>query len=80
VKTARTATAGHRREPIEQQRFALRGERAGLLVPHVDELDTTRCQVGGKGVQRVADDAVAVLDTGLLHGIDNDSCYFLTHC
>jgi hypothetical protein len=80
MQAPRAATARHGRETVQQECLTLRGEGAGLLVPHVNELDTDWCKIGGKSVQGVPDDAVAMLDAGFLHRLNDDSRYFLTHC
>jgi hypothetical protein len=46
---------------------------------HVDELNVTAAQTGGKRVQRIPYDAVAILDTSCLQGLNNDLRYFLAH-
>jgi hypothetical protein len=64
MQAARSTAAGHGSQAVHQKRFALCRIGTRLLMAHVDELDVTATQTGGKRVQRVPDDAVAILDTG----------------
>jgi hypothetical protein len=64
MQAARSTAAGHGGQAVHQKRFGLCRIGTRLLVAHVDELDVTATQTGGKRVQRVPHDAVAILDTG----------------
>src|SRR6202041_3454438 len=64
MQTARSPAAGHGGQAVHQQRFGLCRIGARLLMAHMDELNVTATQAAGKLVQRVPDDAVAMLDTG----------------
>jgi hypothetical protein len=64
MQAARSTAAGHGGQAVHQERFALCRIGTRLLMAHVHKLDITATQTGGKRVQRVAHDAVAILDTG----------------
>ena len=79
MQAARPAASSNGCQAVHQKGFALCRIGTRLLMAHVNELDVTATQAGGKLVQCVPDDAVAMLDTGGLQGFDNDLRYFLTH-
>jgi len=64
MQAARSAAAGHCGQAVHQKRLTLRCQGTRLLMAHVNELDVTATQTGGKRVQRIPHDAVAILDTG----------------
>ncbi len=79
VKAAGPTAACDGRQAIVQQRLGLGRERAGFLVPHLHELNAAAGQARGKGIQRIPDDAVAMLDAGAFQYLDDDFRYFLAH-
>ena len=76
VRAVRPACPGAGRELAGQQGVRAGREAARFLVPHQHPLDLAADAQGiGDVVQRVAGDAVAALDAGLLQRLDDD----LTH-
>jgi hypothetical protein len=72
VKVARAAAACADRKLARQMRFSTRGECCAFLVTRVDPFDSTHSPEGVRqAVERIADDAVNVLDACQLENASN---------
>ncbi len=79
MQAARAAASCAGRQTTGELRLGLRCERAGFLMPHMDPIDLAEINGVGEPVQRVADDAIAVLHAGRLQRLDHDVGYSFGH-
>ncbi len=72
MQAAGPARAGAGRELARQVGLGARGECRRFLMPHMDPLDVAAVNGVGDMVERVSDDAVAMLDARVLKGFDDE--------
>src|ERR1700752_2059974 len=80
MQTAGAAAAGDRCQAIRHLRLRLRGKRASFFVSHGYPLDLAPFKRAGNQVERIAHDAVAMLDACALQRFDDDVGNQFTHC
>ena len=79
MQAAGATASGHGGQVTRHLRFCLRSKRAGFLVAHRDPLDAAFRERAGDMIERVAHDAVTMLDAGTLQRLDDDFCDLLAH-